>query len=168
MTQSGDIAASEPDRSDAELSHLRSQPFPERNVPFSHDLREPHLLHVKVSRFETYDLKAHLGQMLRFVERGPVGFIYDIRQARVLSYREALLFASVFRDHGERIRSACLGGAVISRCPLQRGVLRTIDWMCPIPFPVRAFGCPREGEMWVRQLVEATRETAKEAPELGT
>ncbi len=97
----------------------------------------------------------HIDQMSTWARDGrQYAVVIDARELAWIppTYRAAI------RDWINRDRpyltKNCRGGALIFSNAIQRGLWTAILWMTPIPVPVKVFTNVRDGEKWLRSMVQ--------------
>jgi hypothetical protein len=92
------------------------------------------------------EMAAHLVEL---VHKGPYGLVSDTRGSAIPTPLQRRWVSRYYEGHDREIRANMLAAAVVGDSVIARGVLTALQWLRPMPHPLRVVATLSEGEEWV-------------------
>lgn len=100
------------------------------------------------------DLEEYLEASKRQLNRGRHVVLHLTDGASGLGARHRRIMAQHIRQHTEQLRENVLGGAIVLRNPVLRGMIIATNWLAPPVSPQRIFATREAAEVWLEQRLQ--------------
>jgi hypothetical protein len=88
-------------------------------------------------------------RLVELVCQGPYGLISDTRGSAIPTPLQRRWVSRYYERYDREVRANLLAAAVVGDSLVARGVLTALQWLRPLPHPLRVFATLSDGEEWV-------------------